>query len=166
MDKRIQEALDTPADYSQDFTRKVAVICARVSKDLGFSLHQDDDMNYSSSQRLFVFMDKSSNVCSKESPKSTYELVFLLSSKACFFTALCLRKVKDRASGTEHWEIVRHAVASEVEEMMESIAQKVEEHSGHVQLKGDLLNQKVEGKFTEMDGAAATVFEVLFSELY
>lgn len=37
---------------------------------------------------------------------------------------------------------------------------------GYELIAGEVLHKKIEGYFTGLDGAPATLFEILFSELY
>jgi hypothetical protein len=168
MDNQILTSLKNPPDYTEKFTEKIKKIRDSISAPIGWALYHDKDMNYSAAQRLCLFLDENYSISNKHSIRTKYEIVFLMSSKANFFTYVCLQKKEPDCNGNHvsYWELMsEEQIQPDISQYIRVVCDKIIKH-GYELICGDVLQKKIEGSFTELDGAPATLFEILFTELY
>jgi hypothetical protein len=173
MDERIREALQTPPDFSEAFDNFVDKICERLSSVFGVLLYHDNDMNYSAAHQIKLHLNREYVPINFKSADVIYELVTLISSKGPFFTFICLHReyVTDFESLAlpapgEYWlRLEPDKISPKIQAQMSLIIAEME-LMNYTLLSGTLLDQVIEGFVTDMDGIPATLFQVLFSELY
>src|SRR5262249_42468910 len=86
MDKDLKKALSSPKDYSKSFSDRIDQIRGDLQAALGVPLAVDRDMNYSSSQRIFLRLDETQQPVAPDDPVASYELSIYISSRGKFFT--------------------------------------------------------------------------------
>ena len=169
MDNKILTSLRNPSDYTEKFTEKVKNLSDSISASIGLNLHHDKDMNYRASQRLCLFLDENYSISNKHSIHTKYEIVFLISSKANFFTYVCLQKREPHPNenhNTPYWELMREEkIKPDIYRYIRVVCEKIIKQ-GYELICGDVLQKKIEGYLTEIDGDPATIFEIFFAELY
>jgi len=123
-------------------------------------------MNYSSSQQLVIGLDALGTAVRSLATTSATKVVAYVSSRGKFFTVLVF-EAKENPRVAKEWirlgsdEEVRRVGASEVVRALSSLL----EAEGYRKLSGPMLWDLAPDHVTEMDGAPATVFDVLFSEI-
>lgn len=157
MDEKIKAALSAPPDYSEGFRERMEALCSRLQPLVDAPVYLDSDMNYASAQKLSVFVDREQRPVPRDAESSCRELVFLISSRADLFAAVEL----ERNSGNE-WRVSRAAAASRLSSKLAGVI----EEAGYEAVHEGVLSEMAPGRVTEMDGAPATVFQVLFSEMF
>ena len=58
MNKKILNAIQAPADFSNSFSNFVGEISQSLSNILGVALTHDNDMNYNSAQRINLWLNE------------------------------------------------------------------------------------------------------------
>lgn len=86
----VHAALGTEPDYSVKFTDQVRALQRVIADALSAPVEHDDDMNYSSAQKLVVWLDRGCRPIAPRDPKSAYRLIDLVSSRGRFFTFITL----------------------------------------------------------------------------
>src|SRR5271165_4537348 len=82
----VQRALSAKPDYSDAFTERVCSMARLVEKGVSSGVQHDDDMNYSASQKIVVWLDVSCRAIPPNDREGKYRLVDYVSSKGPFFT--------------------------------------------------------------------------------
>ena len=147
---RFDQFMTRRADYSEAFTSKVARIGNDVAGRCGLTFRHIKSMNYSVAQVLVVSLNGRDD--------KTFRVY--VSSKGPLFAIVPFEKRQDG------WHASRESWASDVAVSrsidcvravlaVEGLEEVAESHWG----------QGVPGMKTDMDGAPATVFDVLFSEI-
>ena len=157
MNELIDKALRVAPDCSEDFTNTVAGMRRKLELAMEAPVYHDSDMNYSASQKLSVFLDAQGKPVQREDPWATNEVVLLISSRAKLYTTLGL----ERLVGNE-WRVRTCDTAPGLLSALHRLLQE----EGYAHVQGTVLSEPAEGAVTEMDGVPATVFQVLFSEMY
>jgi len=161
MDKEIQLALAREADFSKSFDQKMESLRDLFTKAINAPVYLDIDMNYNASQRLYTFLDHNQQGCDKDSDESAIKFSLLVSSKGPFYTYLCSYKV-----GRNKWEQGNISPESNNLNIVIRQAEAVLQKEGHKGLFGDILEELALGYTTNLEGKPATIFEVLFSEIW
>jgi len=157
MNEKIAAAMRQPPDYSVGFTEMMIGIRTKVGRALNSAVYLDSDMNYSSCQRLSVYIQPDGVLVEKDSESAAWRIDFLISSRGKFFTRVGLQRMSRK-----EWKVVR--VTSDFT-LVHRIG-RVLEKEGFEPVPIDILEESADGFLTEMDGVPATVFQVLFSEMY
>jgi hypothetical protein len=174
MGRDVQLALSTEPDYTIAFTQKVASLQSVIAEALAAPVEHDDDMNYSSAQKLAVWLDARCNVVPTCDPKAAYRLIDFVSSRGPFFTFIAL----GLSASTDGWidkgldkparywsRVSEDKLPDGIQRLQQKIA-SIMESKCIMLLDDSILSQESEGHFTRLDGRPATVFEALFSEMY
>jgi hypothetical protein len=170
----VQVALSTEPDYSMTFTQDVISLHRVIADTLSAPVEHDDDMNYSSAQKLVVWLDKRCHFLAPRSPKAVYRLIDFVSSRGHFFTFITLGlsastagwKEKGLEEPKRYWSLVaKDKLPDGIKSFQKRIA-SIMELKGYTLLVDTVLSQEAAGHLTKLDGRPATVFEVLFSEIY
>lgn len=174
MNEKILQAIHTPADYSESFDNFVGEICQNLSSVFRVTLKQDTDMNYSSAQKIILWLDKEYTPVNIGDEKVQYKLIVFVSSKGQFFTFLCeycknvtskeFKKLKLLHPGRYWFKFKSDEIPPYIQSYMERIEVEMT-LLNYTLLSGSILSEKVEGVVTDLDGILATLFEALFSEL-
>jgi len=162
-DAQILRAMREPADYSELFRQRVGKIADRLSQVIGTPVTHDADMNYSSAQKIKLWLDAKGWAIAPDSPDAEYALIVLISSKGPYFAYAWLGR--DRSQAGSHW---RAHYGADLPEPLWSYAERITSElkgMGYRPISGPILNEVVEGFLTDMDQTPATVFQVLFTEL-
>lgn len=159
MHARIREALRLPVDYSEAFTTKVEGLADRIGEVLGVAPTHETDMNYRAGQLLTVSLDGDAHPLPAE--QGGILMRIWVSSRGPVFTILPAVKEGNIVDLKVPSEIQRLVCGSEAADAVRRLLSEV----GLTEVAEDLLSQPVPGHLTEMDGAPATVMEVLFCEL-
>jgi hypothetical protein len=170
----VRVALSTEPDYSVTFTDEVMALHRGVADALPAPVEHDDDMNYSSAQKLVVWLDRECHILRPRDSKAAYRLLYFVSSRGRFFTFITLGLTISTAgwdkNGVEkprrYWSLVaKENLPDEIKSVQTRIASILKLHR-YALLEDPVLSQKAKGHLTKLDGRPATVFEVLFSEVY
>ncbi len=170
----VHAALGTEPDYSVKFTDQVRALQRVIADALSAPVEHDDDMNYSSAQKLVVWLDRGCRPIAPRDPKSAYRLIDLVSSRGRFFTFITLGlsaltagwKENGVAKPKQQWGLLASAnLPDAIKGLQHHIALVMESHC-YTLLDDSVLSQEAMGHLTQLDGKPATVFEILFSEVY
>ncbi len=77
-------------DYSPVFTQAVESLHRFIEAEITGPVEHDDDMNYSSAQKLVVWLDERSQIVTSHDPKAVYRLIIFVSSRGRFFAFITL----------------------------------------------------------------------------
>ncbi len=157
MDRMITKALAARPDYSSRFTARMEAIRRKVEGQIAAPVYLDSDMNYAVSQRISIFLDQRDRPVSKDDEARCVEVAILISSRSSVYTVVQL----DKFSRNERKVVEVTAAADSLSNLERSV-----DEEGYSPIRGDVLNELAPGCTTEMDGAPATVFQALFSEMF
>lgn len=139
-------------------------LAARAQQALGAHVEHDRGMSYASSQQLVLGLTAMGTVVPSLDPSSVAKVVAYVSSKGKLFAILAF-EVEKATRAAKEWLPARgeghHAGLREVVGKLASVL----EAEGYHRLSGPALERLAPGHVTEMDGAPARVFDVLFTEL-
>ncbi|KAB2347837.1 hypothetical protein [Actinomadura rudentiformis] len=149
--------LDAAPDYSGPFTDRVSQLGAELSDVLSADSSHDADMSYNAGQKLgLLFLPDGSPTTDPRA--ATYSLGIWISSKGPLWT----RILHCGQEGDLAWrpcplsDFPNTSLLDTIENFMRD--------KGLALVDDDILNQMAEGKETKMDGAPATIRDVLFCE--
>jgi hypothetical protein len=174
MNRGILAALKADADYSEAFTRRVLQLAHALGDDLATPVDHDGDMNYSSAQKIVVGLNAACQPVASGSEEIAYQLHVCGSAKGRYFAFVVLQLSASEDGWREHglerpgryWTVLDgDAVPAGIRLLQRRIA-AILKAKGYTLLEGSLLSRIAEGHLTQMDERPATVFEVLFGELY
>lgn len=172
MDARLTTALQSSADTSSGFSEKVRRILDQISEAIGVDVGLDADMNYRAGQRIAVRCNERAEPVGSQDSSGVIDLSVFVSSRDSYYTYVLRRLEKpsfDFAKlGLPQPKEVWNTVASQDEAWPKAVMTAIDsimKRNSYVCLEGPVLSQIVEGKYTDMDGKPASVFEVLFSEI-
>lgn len=155
----LTQALSTPADYSRNFDEVVEQLRAKLSQALKIDFFRDGHMDYSSSQKIELWLDTSCQPIS-ERDAALYVIRIFISSRGRFFAVRCVTQYSPR-----HWRTVPRGEYNEsIQLHIQKIGRSLADE-GYASLPEAVLSQRAEGHLTKLDNLQATVFNVLFSEL-
>lgn len=161
-----EAALKANADYSMGFTQEVQTLCSRIEDALSAKLEHDDDMNYSSSQKLVLCLDAKCEPVMPSDPMARYRLTDFVSSKGRYFAFVTHKQsVRNRGEPQAVWVVVENRDVPEGIKAIQKRIAGVMRSERYTLLEGPILSRVLKGRFTELDKKPANVFEVLFSEL-
>ena len=162
---RVMQAVESEPDYSPAFEQRMADLRERIERDTGHVVEHESDMNYSAAHTLRVPFDAAGNAVTPGGADSRFELVVFVSSKGPFFTV----RGRERMTGSRSAETWRPHPTREMPGAVQSASEvlhSIMSDAGFEPLNGPVLDIIVPGHYTELDGAPATVFQVLFTELF
>jgi hypothetical protein len=174
LSRGLQAALKTDSDYSQAFTNRMALLARSISDALSIQVEHDTDMNYSAAQKIVIWLNTHCQPVPPRSPDAVYRLNIYVSSKGRYFTFVTLvlsttgenRRERRLDLPEQYWvRLDDDSLPAAVQTLQQRIASLMESQ-GYIFVKEPLLSQEAEGYSTEMDGRPATIFDVLFSEVY
>ena len=153
----ISEGLKNKPDFTDKFTERVEIIKAELEKRLDAKnlIFHDDDMNYSSSQCLEIYTDININLVNQIDAIDSLKI--FVSSRCPLYSYLFYRK-EDYNS----WAFVQNL--SGFDELLNRINRCMVDYN-FILLPNSYKDMVINGFYTELDGKAATYFEVLFSEI-
>ena len=154
----LERAIQAPTDYSPQFVQRVAELGEAITSRIGAQLEHDPDMNYSAAQKLTLWLDENGGVAQSYS-NALFQLDFLVSSKAHVYTIVCWKR-----DNLGRWQQSRES--QDIFADLLSRAGGCLQELGYAFLPESNLSTIVDGHLTDLDGAPATLFQVLFSELY
>jgi hypothetical protein len=174
LSRGVQAALKMDPDYSQAFTKRVALLARSISDALSIQVEHDPDMNYSAAQKIVIWLNAHYQPVPPRSPDAVYRLNMYVSSKGRYFTFVTLVLSTAGENGQErrldlpeqYWvRLDEDSLPAAIQMLQQQIA-SVMQSQGYTFVNEPLLSQEAEGYTTEMDSRPATVFDVLFSEVY
>jgi hypothetical protein len=161
-------------DYSEAFTRRVAQLAHAIGDDLATPVEHDMEMNYSSAQKIAIALNAAFQPVPSGSAEIAYRLHVCVSAKARYFAFVVLGLSSSEDGWREHglerpgryWTVLdENAVPAGIRLLQRKIAAMLKV-KGYTVIEGSLLSRIAEGHLTQMDERPATVFEVLFGEMY
>lgn len=153
--------LDHPIDYSESFTERVENLAQSLSTVLNVTVHHGSDMNYNPGQTLTVYLLSDGSV-TPEPRAARCSLKIVISSRGPLWALLVLRK---EAQELEWFpSSVNELRGEHASEVVAAVGRTMEE-AGLDRVADEDLEQWVPGRVTQLDGAPATVRDVLFCEL-
>jgi hypothetical protein len=158
----VQPYLDRRPDYSREFTERVALLAERVAVAVGVPVTHQTDMNYSVGQQIRIYLTEDGSPVPDEQA-ATSALSVAVSSKGPLYTLLAWHRRQHPPTWlpTPPTEVLVAPRAKAVVEAVDTIMAAAS--MGHV--PEEMLDQPVPGHVTDMDGAPATVRDVLFCEI-
>ncbi|MGQ0778308.1 MAG: hypothetical protein ACT4NY_28520 [Pseudonocardiales bacterium] len=157
----MQRFLDAPVDYSLEFTERVNDLADSLSAALGVPVRHDTDMNYNPGQLLIVYLLPGGSVTSDERAAS-HAVKVAVSSRGPLWAMLVSRK------GDRELEWFPSTVGEIEDGSAGDVFATIErtmQAAGLVRVSDNTLEELVPGRVTELDGAPATVRDLLFCEL-
>ena len=155
--KELANFYDVAPDFSEKFTDRVEEMRSVLELIVNCPVTHDDDMNYAAAQKLIFYIDQDGAPTSQETAAN--KIVFYISSKAKFVSYLMFPKLRKNIWGPPILKI------SNSHSAINRIATIFADRIGYTIPDID-LHQEVEGRATELDGKPATIFEILYSEIY
>jgi hypothetical protein len=146
--------LDRPIDFSESFRHRVSQIRDSVAAAIGVPVEHDTDMNYRAGQLLTVYLGPSGVPVADSSVAATM-LRVAVSSRGPLWTLMAWHQDSPR-----HWSPA--PVPSGEPAVMIG---KVAAAAGLQRVPPERLDELVPGHETDMDGAPATLRDVLFCEV-
>lgn len=172
MNAQLTKALQSPVDYSAEFSEKVKKIRDQISEELGTEVGLDSDMNYRAGQRIVVRFNDELEPIAWQDSLAVIDLSVFISSRASYHTYLLRRLEKPSfdfaklglPQPKDVWNTVTAGEETWPKAAM-TVIDSVMKKNSYVRLERSELSQVVDGKFTDLDGKPASMFEVLFSEI-
>lgn len=170
----LRTALDLEPDYSEAFTDKVKSLVRALQEVLSARIEHDADMNYSAAQKIVIWLDGKCRPVWPSVDRAVFQVLVLVSSRGAFFTIVTMRLTQSATDWKEKglekpgpvWAPAGNGdLPDEIVNLKKTIA-AVMQSKHYTLLEGPVLSREVAGQLTELDGKPATVFEVLFSEVY
>ncbi len=149
LSRDLQLTLNTKPDFSARFTRAVTALQGAISEAISAPVEHDDDMNYSSAQKLVVCVDREYHALERSDPDAAFRLVDLVSSRGRFFTFIIFAlspttagwKEKGIEAPKRYWSHVTEAhLPEEILSLQRKIA-SVMESNGYTLLNGPVLSR-------------------------
>ena len=164
MQALVERALAAPADYSPEFTRRVAELREDLAAALDVPVEHDADMNYASAQRLAVYLTRSGAVA--DAPvDADFRLHAYVSSRGPLFALVALHRQAGVAAVGQHWRVLVEQRWPEFVAKLSDELRTLLVERGLQEVPSSLLTKPAPNHVTEMDSAPADTFQVLFSEL-
>jgi hypothetical protein len=152
--------LHVPIDYSKEFGERVAELGRALSAELGQPVALDTDMNYRAGQLLVVYLGPDGSVTGEAAEAATM-LRIAVSSRGPLWTLLAWRQDEPR-----HWSPVPlGSIPGEHAAGTIAAIDRVLSAAGLRRVPEDRLDEPVPGAVTDLDGAPATLRDVLFCEV-
>lgn len=158
----IQQYFTHRPDYSREFTERVRALADDISSAVGVPVKHQSDMNYSVGQQIRIYLTDDGLPIPDE-PVASLALSVAISSKGPLYTLLAWHK-RQEPSG---WfpiapdEVLSASRTGKVADAVHRVMRK----AGLSRVPEQVLDQLVPGQVTDMDGAPATVRDVLFCEV-
>ena len=144
---------------------------AQLSHALHVEAELDKDMNYRAGQRLVFRLNKRHKLIDPHDISAIFEISIFVSSKGPFYAGV-FRRFEKASQGFEKLGVPPPGAWSAIpmgsEVLFANIKREIDaimQRNFYQSIEGAVLSEIVPGKFTDMDGKPATVFEVLFSEI-
>jgi len=170
MDHGLAKAINSPADYTSDFTFKVSSLCARLHQVIGVECEHRSDMNYRAGQSIdlqFIIPPTLDDLSC-----ANVKLTIFVSSKGPYYTYIFRRLASPAINfariGLPQPKHVWSRAGSDVALALvhyTRIIDSIMSSDSYQRLDESKLGEIAEGQFARMDDAPATLFEVLFSEV-
>lgn len=162
----VLKACLAPLDFS-GFDQLTTQLTADISEWFDARVRHQDDVNYSASHELCLFVDENFSFIPPNASDLEHEvwnaahfiIEILVSCRGSYFTIRTL--TKDAKPNVA-------AIPRTIPQKISALVERVEAflHSrGFCAIPNEILELEVEGKVTDLDGKQATVYEVIFSEL-
>ena len=164
MNSELEKAMDLPPDFSSSFTDRMAILADHIARSLSIPVSHETEMNYSSAQKLKVWADVQGTPVLPLDRKARYVVVVFVSSRAPYCAIVCLEIIGLQSGRLELKALPLENVPPGLRACADQIAAKLADAGYHF-ISGDISKEIAKGHVTEMDGAPATVFDVLFSEI-
>ena len=154
----LERFLDAPVDYSTEFTDRVRGLADALAAALGAPVRHETDMNYNPGQLLVVYLGPNGTVTGDE-VAADFAVKIAVSSRGPLWALLASRK----GAGPREWfpgsisDVQSGSVLGTIEKTMGE--------AGLARVPDESLERPVPGRVTELDGAPATVRDLLFCEL-
>jgi len=171
MNEELMKAIKKSPDYSTTFDDAVERIRTELSNRLNLPFMHDKDMNYSVSQRLIgYFNNLGYSLGVNNAQNADFALVVFISSKENIFTMLVMQKQVEILEGQSKVQHLWSKLASDkipplIQKHVANVS-KILQELGYKLVIGEILEHLVPGYTTKMDNKPATLFEILFSEIY
>jgi hypothetical protein len=169
----LRAVLDTKPDYSPAFTARVASLTHHIERSLSVPVKHDPDMNYSSAQKMVICLTSAYQPVPFQDDRAKYRLSVYVSSKALYFAVVIFKLSASTASWqkvglarpSQYWiQVAGHELSARLKGFRGRVISIMT--SQHYRLlQGAILSQELAGRLTGL-GQPATVFDVLFSEVY
>src|SRR6266849_2752859 len=98
LNRGLLAALNTKPNYSEAFTAEVRSLADVIGDVLSAPVEHDDDMNYSSAQKIVVWLDRPGQPVPPKDRRARYRLFDYVSSRAHYFAFVTLR-LSDSTAG-------------------------------------------------------------------
>lgn len=157
----MQRFLNAPIDYSPAFTERVSNVAQNLSTALGVPVRHNTDMNYNPGQLLAVHLLPDGSATSDERAAS-HSVSVAVSSRGPLWAMLVFHK------GDRELEWFPSTVAEIEGQRADEVLATIERtlHAAGLERVPDTtLEELVPGRVTELDGAPATVRNLLFCEV-
>ena len=157
----VEEALRRDVDYSEAFDRRVRQLGDRLSQALGSGVRHDSDMNYNAGEGLVVYLADDGSVIDDE-VQAGFRVTVRVSSRGPLWALFAWR----RGPRAWDWLDLGHPLGKNPQ--VEALRRRIEQVLGGAglhEVERPLLDEVVPGAVTGLDGAPATVREVLFCEI-
>ena len=161
--KIVNRYLDSPIDYSTEFTERVAGLGVALSARLRVEVRHKNDMNYNPGQQLIVYLTSEGSPVQEERAAHSF-LEICISAKGPLWAILVLSAhptsnfwYPSTLAAISNDNGVAGATFEAISEVMAS--------AGLNRIGEEVLSELVPGRVTELDGAPATVRDLLFCEL-
>jgi hypothetical protein len=173
IDSELRAALTTAPDFTQAFSHEVQSLRDLVAEALSAKIEHDDDMNYSSAQKLVVWLNGDYQPVAPHDSQAACRLIVFVSSRGRFFSFVTLTlsasttgwKKKGLEEPRRNWTVLAaDTVPDEIKNLQKKITFHLESNRFSL-LESSVLSQAAKGHQTKLDGRPATVFDVLFSEI-
>ena len=166
MIEKIINALNNHCDNSEQFHILTQEIAADVSSKFKCYCKTEPWGNYTYSNKIILFFNNN-QPCLSKSDMFDRELYLLLSARGPFYTFMNYMKTNDKdLNGKPLWIIVDNDnLPKEILKNIKTITTVLRKYNMQFVNDKQMLEQVAEGHYTELDGAPASVYEILFGEI-
>ena len=148
--------------HFEQFRQRVLRAEASLPNELRQFARLDRPPEYGAGQKIYILFDAGGAPC-VDRDDAAFEISIWLSSKAEVSTIVFLQRVRDVFRGDGGWQSTE-SVPDELKDVATQL-RDVLSREGFEFVDRGVLGERVVGVVTELDGAPATVFEALFSEI-
>ena len=162
-------ALSKPADFSEAFTIEVDRLKNLLIDRARLNFVENSGAMYNSGVRLDACLDVGLAPVELLSKSLRFDIAIIISSKGKFFNIqvneLVPSKVRKHSGGLmPNWTRLQPSDAPDVIRNAVDVCSRVLTLEGYCELSREILDEVVEGYFTEIDERPAMVCEILFGE--
>jgi hypothetical protein len=155
----LEPFLNAPVDYSPEFTARVRSIADALSAALSVPVRHQTDMNYNPGQLLIIHLTESGNVTPDET-SAAYALKIAISSRGPLWALLVTRSTAPRT-----WHPATPADLPPAATPILTTIEQILTDAALTRVPDETLAHPVPGRTTDLDGAPATIRDLLFCEL-